>query len=127
MKYLDTHCLKARVIQLQGFLSFANVGQLLDVISLSMLKRKDTYAAHTVHLLHLLPYSTAVGSGRVTTPPSALTTPRSNKLQDLHGYFQPSDTTMTSETFDAVHTALLRRQVINSHGIILFLSFIFRS
>jgi len=43
MRYLDTHCLKARVIQLQGFLSFANVGQLLDVISLSMLKRKDTY------------------------------------------------------------------------------------
>ena len=38
-QYLDTHCLQARVIQLQGFLSFANVGQLFDVLSLSMLAR----------------------------------------------------------------------------------------
>ena len=48
MRYLDTHCLKARVIQLQGFLSFANVEQLHDVISLSMLKRKDTSAMYSI-------------------------------------------------------------------------------
>ena len=52
--FLDTHCLKVRVIQLQGFLSFANVGQLFDVISLSMLKctslwpPSHTYIAHCI-------------------------------------------------------------------------------
>ena len=54
---------------------------------------------------------TAISSGRICTPSSTSATPRSNKLQDSHGYFQPTDTTMTSEIFDAVHSALLQRQV----------------
>ena len=50
-------------------------------------------------------------SGRICTPTYTSETPRSNKLQDSHDYFQPTDTTTTSEIFDTVHGELSQRQV----------------
>eukprot|EP01036_Dinobryon_divergens_P031283 gene31283-40653_t len=90
-KFLDTHCLKVRVIQLQGFLSFANVGQLFDVISLSMLKPMER--------------------GQVApASASSWSTARSSQLDSPPGYFQLSDSAMPPQQLEAVHSALLLRQ-----------------
>jgi MFS superfamily sulfate permease-like transporter len=95
--YLDTHCESIKIIQLQGFLSFANIGQLFDLISKCILKSTVVEALSKSVAAALVDDRLP---GRVN---------RSNTLLDLYGYVHTGDNSINPQSFNDVHSALLDR------------------
>lgn len=103
--YLDKNCFKIRIIQLQGFLSFANVGQLFDVITLSILQVDKSSQSNPLSFEKDDKHKIA-SNGFIATNREH----RTNTLQQSHGYLQPADTSLTSDTLEVLHTALRERR-----------------
>jgi hypothetical protein len=82
---------------LQGFLSFANIGQLFDLISKCILKSTVVEALSKSVAAALVDDRLP---GRVN---------RSNTLLDLYGYVHTGDNSINPQSFNDVHSALLDR------------------